>query len=100
MRQSCGELQFSSKINRTIKTNVRLVAKTIRQGIEFGRRRIPGQISEDRFHPPLRVWHSRRIRTSFSKAAFSGGAFSATGITWRHENGRSPDYFLPETTGA
>src|SRR5260370_28102801 len=22
------------------------------------------------------------------------------GITWKHVNGRSPDYFLPETTGA
>ncbi|HKW65128.1 MAG TPA: CRTAC1 family protein [Candidatus Acidoferrum sp.] len=25
---------------------------------------------------------------------------SASGITWRHANGRSPDYYLPETTGA
>ena len=25
---------------------------------------------------------------------------STTGITWRHVNGRSPDYYLPETTGA
>src|SRR5438067_9727045 len=25
---------------------------------------------------------------------------SATGITWKHSNGRSPDYYLPETTGA
>ncbi len=25
---------------------------------------------------------------------------SVSGITWRHSNGRSPDYFLPETTGA
>jgi len=23
-----------------------------------------------------------------------------TGITWRHDNGRSPDYYLPESTGA
>jgi len=23
-----------------------------------------------------------------------------SGITWRHVNGRSPDYYLPETTGA
>src|SRR5262249_52468945 len=23
-----------------------------------------------------------------------------SGITWRHENGRSADYYLPETTGA
>ena len=25
---------------------------------------------------------------------------SASGITWKHSNGRSPDYYLPETTGA
>jgi enediyne biosynthesis protein E4 len=25
---------------------------------------------------------------------------STSGITWRHVNGRSPDYYLPETTGA
>jgi hypothetical protein len=25
---------------------------------------------------------------------------SASGITWRHSNGRSPEYYLPETTGA
>jgi hypothetical protein len=25
---------------------------------------------------------------------------SARGITWRHVNGRSPEYYLPETTGA
>src|ERR1700730_10031606 len=25
---------------------------------------------------------------------------SRSGITWKHANGRSPDYFLPETTGA
>jgi hypothetical protein len=25
---------------------------------------------------------------------------SVSGITWRHSNGRSPDYYLPETTGA
>ncbi len=25
---------------------------------------------------------------------------SASGITWSHVNGRSPDYYLPETTGA
>jgi enediyne biosynthesis protein E4 len=25
---------------------------------------------------------------------------SPSGITWKHENGRSPNYYLPETTGA
>jgi enediyne biosynthesis protein E4 len=25
---------------------------------------------------------------------------SASGITWKHSNGRSPNYYLPETTGA
>src|SRR6267378_2165273 len=34
------------------------------------------------------------------KTLFQEVPSAATGITWRHENGRSPDYFLPETTGA
>ncbi len=25
---------------------------------------------------------------------------AASGVTWRHKNGRSPEYYLPETTGA
>jgi hypothetical protein len=25
---------------------------------------------------------------------------SSSGVSWHHENGRSPDYYLPETTGA
>src|SRR4030095_5833099 len=25
---------------------------------------------------------------------------TASGLVWQHQNGRSPDYFLPETTGA
>jgi hypothetical protein len=25
---------------------------------------------------------------------------SVSGISWRHSNGRSPEYYLPETTGA
>src|SRR5690242_21716510 len=38
--------------------------------------------------------------------AAAGGALfknipaSASGITWRHVNGRSSEYYLPETTGA
>ena len=31
---------------------------------------------------------------------FSAVAPAASEITWRHVNGRSPDYYLPETTGA
>src|SRR5882762_1836749 len=34
------------------------------------------------------------------KALFEEIPPAASGITWRHENGRSPDYYLPETTGA
>src|SRR5882762_5358111 len=34
------------------------------------------------------------------KALFQEVPAAASGLTWRHENGRSPDYFLPETTGA
>ena len=34
------------------------------------------------------------------KPLFEEVSSAASGLTWRHENGRSPDYFLPETTGA
>ena len=34
------------------------------------------------------------------KALFEEVPSIASGITWRHANGRSPDYYLPETTGA
>src|SRR6202049_3090866 len=34
------------------------------------------------------------------KPLFEEVPSATSGITWRHENGRSPDYFLPETTGA
>jgi hypothetical protein len=44
-------------------------------------------------------------RGLFESASPKGSLFeivppSASGITWRHSNGRSPEYFLPETTGA
>ncbi len=35
-----------------------------------------------------------------SRALFEEVPASASGITWRHVNGRSPEYYLPETTGA
>jgi enediyne biosynthesis protein E4 len=35
-----------------------------------------------------------------SGVLFAQLAPSMTGITWKHVNGRSPDYYLPETTGA
>src|SRR6266576_2041140 len=34
------------------------------------------------------------------KQLFEEVPSAASGLIWRHENGRSPDYFLPETTGA
>jgi hypothetical protein len=35
-----------------------------------------------------------------SKPFFSPIPPSISGITWKHSNGRSPNYYLPETTGA
>jgi enediyne biosynthesis protein E4 len=35
-----------------------------------------------------------------SKTLFEQVPASSSGITWRHVNGRSPQYYLPETTGA
>src|SRR5204863_5709274 len=34
------------------------------------------------------------------RALFEEIAASRSGITWQHVNGRSPEYYLPETTGA
>jgi hypothetical protein len=35
-----------------------------------------------------------------SRPLFEEVSASVSGITWRHVNGRSPEYYLPETTGA
>jgi enediyne biosynthesis protein E4 len=35
-----------------------------------------------------------------SKPFFTPVPSSISGITWKHSNGRSPNYYLPETTGA
>src|SRR5581483_11911642 len=39
-------------------------------------------------------------RQEKSRALFERIPGSASGITWRHVNGRSSEYYLPETTGA
>jgi enediyne biosynthesis protein E4 len=38
--------------------------------------------------------------TKEARAFFELVPSSLTGITWKHFNGRSPQYYLPETTGA
>ena len=35
-----------------------------------------------------------------SKVLFEEVAAATSGITWKHVSGRSPEYYLPETTGA
>jgi hypothetical protein len=53
------------------------------------------------------LWGVRQDRSA-SQAASGVGTHdlfsivppSTSGINWRHSNGRSPDYYLPETTGA
>ena len=46
------------------------------------------------------------LKNLLTRSRAEGGALfeevpgAASGITWRHVNGRSPDYYLPETTGA
>jgi FG-GAP-like repeat len=44
-------------------------------------------------------------RGAWQNSLSKGGLFeivppSVSGISWRHSNGRSPEYYLPETTGA
>jgi len=41
-----------------------------------------------------------RFAPTSQKALFEEVPSAASGLAWRHENGRSPDYYLPETTGA
>jgi enediyne biosynthesis protein E4 len=53
--------------------------------------------------PPLRALaqNSRpHAAEAPSTTLFEPVPSSTSGITWRHVNGRSPDYYLPETTGA
>jgi hypothetical protein len=51
-------------------------------------------------------WFSGAVRTCLSpfeertQALFEQIPPSSSGIFWRHVNGRSPSYYLPETTGA
>jgi hypothetical protein len=50
---------------------------------------------------PLTVSQDRAaLSRDSTRALFEQLPPSATGITWGHVNGRSPEYYLPETTGA
>jgi hypothetical protein len=42
----------------------------------------------------------RSVKESAPHALFEEIPASQSGIVWRHVNGRSPEYYLPETTGA
>ena len=47
------------------------------------------------------LWHSKfAIAEAASHQLFEEVLASQSGISWRHVNGRSPEYYLPETTGA
>jgi enediyne biosynthesis protein E4 len=56
--------------------------------------------------PALRPWPWLSEASTPAGTQVGAGPFfisvpaSASGITWRHVNGRSPNYYLPETTGA
>jgi hypothetical protein len=51
--------------------------------------------------PVLAMLDSNKVTTSSNSHAFFTDLMpSHSGITWKHVNGRSPEYYLPETTGA
>src|SRR3989440_11770265 len=52
------------------------------------------------FLPHLRSVTPVGLAETTPKPLFEEVPSAASGLTWRHENGRSVDYFLPETTGA
>ena len=50
--------------------------------------------------PLLRPSALQKSASLQAKPFFTQVPASTSGITWKHSNGRSPDYYLPETTGA
>jgi hypothetical protein len=51
--------------------------------------------------PPFRKSAARIDSPQHAKQAlFEEVSATKSGISWRHSNGRSPEYYLPETTGA
>src|SRR5438874_6092537 len=52
------------------------------------------------FWPKQNSVKSPSPRQTSVRPLFEEVPSATTGITWRHVNGRSPDYYLPETTGA
>jgi hypothetical protein len=51
---------------------------------------------------PLREWVAALAagEAPTGQALFENVPASKSGISWQHVNGRSPEYYLPETTGA
>jgi hypothetical protein len=50
--------------------------------------------------PLLAGLSAQKAASLQAKPFFTQVPASTSGITWKHSNGRSPDYYLPETTGA
>ena len=50
--------------------------------------------------PGIRCFSPAGFAQTSLKPLFEEVPSTASGITWRHVNGRSPEYYLPETTGA
>jgi hypothetical protein len=74
-------------------------ATTVCHGIQYGWQRSDGQAAHQQ------SLASNAIATPSSEKTVPKPLFeeippAASGISWRHENGRSPEYYLPETTGA
>src|SRR3989475_8853110 len=50
--------------------------------------------------PGLNLGSPARFAPTPAPPLFEQVPSAVSGITWRHVNGRSPEYYLPETTGA
>src|SRR3989449_8027894 len=50
--------------------------------------------------PELNLGSPARFAPTPAPPLFDQVPSAVSGITWRHVNGRSPEYYLPETTGA
>src|SRR6267378_5824454 len=77
LRRPATEIRSSEADENALpETDARLDAKTIRQGIEFCRQRVPGPIPEHRFAPPLPFCPSSGNRKNHSETTLRGSALS------------------------
>src|SRR5439155_9053215 len=99
--QNHGDPQAANKLERTIKNTIIMLGWTRRQflkGLSMAGIGCLAKYQSIAFLPHLGSVTPAGFAQSALKPLFEEVPSAATGLIWRHENGRSADYFLPETT--